>query len=331
MAVGFSFEEAKQPLEPQGFSFDEAKQPLEAQGFSFDKARQKLSDTEGLPFVASPEEVAISQPEPTISTDEGFLARNYRYAKDALISGFESFRANTKGEAFAIARGSMLNLERDYGGPGAPLAPPNVKKEYEKYRAEAGEYAQDIARFQKEAKERELASPLRPETARLKAAMGDDVAFLESAKEAGAALISNPVGVIADLGAESFPAMAYMVSTALVGRLGLQSSTAGAVGGGVGSAVSQFGNEYVNRLQKGESHDEAWKNAEIRSGVIGVFDAISLKTAGSAAGKIVEALRTNKPATVAAKEFTKEMGKQAGLGAAGGRRGGRGGRGPFRR
>lgn len=262
-------------------------------------------------------QLSVAPTASTVPEDEGFLARNYRYAKDALISGFESFRANTKGEAFAIARGSMLNLERDYGGPGAPLAPPNVKKEYEKYRAEAGEYAQDIARFQKEAKERELASPLRLETARLKAAMGDDVAFLESAKEAGAALISNPVGVIADLGAESFPAMAYMVSTALVGRLGLQSSTAGAVGGGVGSAVSQFGNEYVNRLQKGESHDEAWKNAEIRSGVIGVFDAISLKTAGSAAGKIVEALRTNKPATVAAKEFTKEMGKQAGLGAAG--------------
>jgi len=307
MAVGFSFEEAKQPLEPQGFSFDEAKTPAPIQ--------------ETMPFADKSASVipqlSVAPTASTVPEDEGFLARNYRYAKDALISGFESFRANTKGEAFAIARGSMLNLERDYGGPGAPLAPPNVKKEYEKYRAEAGEYAQDIARFQKEAKERELASPLRPETARLKAAMGDDVAFLESAKEAGAALISNPVGVIADLGAESFPAMAYMVSTALVGRLGLQSSTAGAVGGGVGSAVSQFGNEYVNRLQKGESHDEAWKNAEIRSGVIGVFDAISLKTAGSAAGKIVEALKTGKPTSVAAKEFTKEMGKQAGLGAAG--------------
>jgi hypothetical protein len=48
-----------------------------------------------------------------------------------------------------------------------------------------------------------------------------------------------------------------------------------------------------------------------------VFDAISLKTAGKSAGKIVEALKTGKPATVAAKEFAKEMGTQAGLGAAG--------------
>jgi len=319
MAVGFSFEEAKQPLEPQGFSFDEAKTPAPKveEAPVAPATPEEVAPVAEAPSLVPPEEVTATQPSSVVPEDEGFFARNYRYAKDALLSGFENIRANTKGEALAIARGSMLSYEKQYGGPGIPLAPPDVKKKYEKYKAEAGEYAQDIAKFQKEAKERELASPLRPETARPKAAMGDDVAFLESAKEAGAALISNPVGVIADLGAESFPAMAYMVSTALVGRLGLQSSTAGAVGGGVGSAVSQFGNEYVNRLQKGESHDEAWKNAEIRSGVIGVFDAISLKTAGSAAGKIVEALRTNKPATVAAKEFTKEMGKQAGLGAAG--------------
>jgi len=253
----------------------------------------------------------------TVSEDEGFLARNYRYAKDALISGYESFRANTKGEAFAISRGAMLKDEEEYGGPEVPLAPPEVRERYERNKREAGQYAQDIAEFQKQAQERQLASPLRPETARLKAAMGDDLTFMESAKEAGAALFSNPVGVIADLGAESLPAMAYMVSTALIGRLAAQNPTAAAQAGGLGSAATQFGNEYVDRLQKGESHDEAWKNASIRSGVIGVFDAVSLKTAGSAANKIIEALKTGKPAFVAAKEFVKEVGTQAGLGGAG--------------
>lgn len=253
----------------------------------------------------------------TVPEDEGFLARNYRYAKDALISGYESFRANTKGEAFAISRGAMLKDEEEYGGPGVPLAPPEVRERYERNKREAGQYAQDIAGFQKQAQERQLASPLRPETARLKAAMGDDLTFMESAKEAGAALFSNPVGVIADLGAESLPAMAYMVSTALIGRLAAQNPTAAAQAGGLGSAATQFGNEYVDRLQKGESHDEAWKNASIRSGVIGVFDAVSLKTAGSAANKIIEALKTGKPASVAAKEFVKEVGTQAGLGGAG--------------
>jgi hypothetical protein len=262
-------------------------------------------------------QLPVTPTESTVPEDEGFFDRNYRYAKDALISGFENLRASSKGTAFAVARGYIQSFEREYGGPGVPLAPPDVKKEYEKYRAEAGEFAQDIAQFQKEAQERQLASPLRPETARLKAAMGDDLTFMESAKEAGAALISNPVGVIADLGTESFPNMAYMVATSLLARLGLKSPTAAAVAGGASSAISQFGNEYVGRLQKGESHDEAWKNAAIRSGVIGTFDAVSLKTAGSAAGKIVEALKTGKPATVAAKEFAKEMGTQAGLGAAG--------------
>jgi hypothetical protein len=262
-------------------------------------------------------QLPVTPTKSTVPKDEGFFGRNYRYAKDNLISGFENLRASSKGTSFAVARGYIQSFERKYGGPGVPLAPPDVKKEYEKYKAEARQYAQDIAGFQKEAQERQLASPPRPETARLKAAMGDDLTFMESAKEAGAALFSNPVGVIADLGAESLPNMAYMVSTSLLVRLGLKSPTAAAVGGGTSSAVSQFGNEYVDRLQKGESHDEAWKNAAIRSGVIGTFDAVSLKTAGSAAGKIVEALKTGKPASVAAKEFIKETGKQAGLGGAG--------------
>jgi hypothetical protein len=302
------------PKKDEGFKFVPFTGQLDAQPVSTPTQRVATAEASSL---VSPEEITATPSSSVVPADEGLFARNYRYAKDALLSGFESFRSNVKGEAFAISRGAMLRDEEEYGGPGVPLAPPDVKKRYERNKAEAGEYAQDIAKFQKKAKERQIRSPLRPETARLKAAMGDDVAFLESAKEAGAALISNPVGVIADLGAESFPAMAYMVSTALLGRLGLQSPTAGAVGGGVGSAISQFGNEYVDRLQKGESHDEAWKNAAIRSGVIGTFDAISLKTAGTAAGKIVEALKTNKPVTVAAKEFTKEMGKQAGLGGAG--------------
>jgi hypothetical protein len=170
--------------------------------------------------------------------------------------------------------------------------------------------------FKAKRTKKQLESPLRPETARLKDAMGEED-FLTSAKEAGAALISNPVGVIADLGAESLPYMAYMVATGLTANMALRSPTAGAISGGAASAISQFGNEYAQNIQEGKSHEEAWKDAEIKSGVIGVFDAISLKTAGKSAGKIVEALKTGKPATVAAKEFAKEMGTQAGLGAAG--------------
>jgi hypothetical protein len=301
----------KEEEQPNFFDrFDEAQLPAQAE--------QPLAEpvATGKPASVIPQ-LPVTPTESTVPEDEGFFDRNYRYAKDALISGFENMRASSKGTAFAVAREYIQSFEREYGGPGVPLAPPDVKKEYEKYRAEAGEFAQDIAQFQKEAQERQLASPLRPETARLKAAMGDDLTFMESAKEAGAALISNPVGVIADLGTESFPNMAYMVATSLLARLGLKSPTAGAVAGGASSAISQFGNEYVGRLQKGESHDEAWKNAAIRSGVIGTFDAVSLKTAGKSAGKIVEALKTGKPATVAAKEFAKEMGTQAGLGAAG--------------
>jgi hypothetical protein len=265
----------------------------------------------------TPQPVLTQQPAVSqVPEDEGFLERNYRYAKDALLSGFESFRMGNKAEAFAISFGAMKRDEEEYGGPGVPLAPPEVKERYERNRQEAQQYGQEYTQFQTEAQRKQIESPLRPETARLKAAMGEDD-FLTSAKEAGAALISNPVGVIADLGAESLPAMAYMVATGLTANMALRSPTAGAVAGGAGSAISQFGNEYAQNIQEGKSHEEAWKDAEIKSGVIGVFDAISLKTAGKSAGKIVEALKTGKPATVAAKEFAKEMGTQAGLGAAG--------------
>jgi hypothetical protein len=265
----------------------------------------------------TPQPVLTQQPAVSqVPEDEGFLERNYRYAKDALLSGFESFRMGNKAEAFAISFGAMKRDEEEFGGPGVPLAPPEVKERYERNRQEAQQYGQEYTQFQTEAQRKQIESPLRPETARLKAAMGEDD-FLTSAKEAGAALISNPVGVIADLGAESLPAMAYMVATGLTANMALRSPTAGAVAGGAGSAISQFGNEYAQNIQEGKSHEEAWKDAEIKSGVIGVFDAISLKTAGKSAGKIVEALKTGKPATVAAKEFAKEMGTQAGLGAAG--------------
>jgi hypothetical protein len=38
------------------------------------------------------------------------LIGNYRYAKDALISGFENLRASSKGTAFAVARGAYKVL-----------------------------------------------------------------------------------------------------------------------------------------------------------------------------------------------------------------------------
>jgi hypothetical protein len=245
------------------------------------------------PLAATPEQpvaepasvipqLPVTPTESTVPEDEGFFDRNYRYAKDALISGFENLRASSKGTAFAVAREYIQSFEREYGGPGVPLAPPEVKERYERNRQEAQQYGQEYTQFQTEAQRKQIESPLRPETARLKAAMGEDD-FLTSAKEAGAALISNPVGVIADLGAESLPAMAYMVATSLTANMALRSPTAGAVAGGAGSAISQFGNEYAQNIQEGKSHEEAWKDAEIKSGVIGVFDALSLKTAGKSA------------------------------------------------
>jgi hypothetical protein len=100
----------------------------------------------------TPQPVLTQQPAVSqVPEDEGFLGRNYRYAKDALLSGFESFRMGNKAEAFAISFGAMKRDEEEYGGPGVPLAPSEVKERYERNRKEAQQYGQEYAQFQSEA------------------------------------------------------------------------------------------------------------------------------------------------------------------------------------
>jgi hypothetical protein len=45
-------------------------------------------------------QLPVTPTESTVPKDEGFFDRNYRYAKDALISGFENLRASSKGDSF---------------------------------------------------------------------------------------------------------------------------------------------------------------------------------------------------------------------------------------
>lgn len=252
--------------------------------------------------------------------EKGFISRNIDWAGDALRSGWENILSSVEGNRQAIADEFITKLEEKYG-PGAVNAPPDKQQEYKEAVALAAKSQSERRSIAEKQQQRYALNPQREATQQFKAAITgfdeDKLSFLESASKAGEALISNPAGVIADLGLESTPASIGMLASAILVRFGGGSNLLAAGAGGASSAVTEFGNEYAARRDKGISHDKAWEDAATKSGVIGLLDAVSMNSAGKAAGIVVDALTGTKRVGKAAKEVGKEIGKQAGLGAAG--------------
>jgi len=324
MAKTFSFEEALQPVsrQPSTFSFEEAMKPAAKQPttFSFEEAiKPSATKLQGEQdeFVSAQREAAK---QPQTPEDKGFISSNIDYAKDALKTGWDSLISSGYGMQMSEAGEFIARLEEKYG-KGAENAPPEKKKEYleavDLYRkANAGR-----EQLSEERQQRYELNPQRLATQEFKAAMSgfdkDELSFLESAAKAGGAFLSNPVGVVADIGLESTPASLAALASALLVRLGFGNGIAVATAGGTASGITEFGNEYAERRAKGMDHNKAWQDAAVKSGVIGTLDAVSMYSAGSAAGKVMEALTGTKRVGTAAKEVAKETGKQAALGAAG--------------
>jgi uncharacterized protein YoxC len=252
--------------------------------------------------------------------EKGFISRNIDWAGDALRSGWENILSSVEGNRQAIADEFITKLEEKYG-PGAVNAPPDKQQEYKEAVALAAKSQSERRSIAEKQQQRYALNPQREATQQFKAAITgfdeDKLSFLESASKAGEALISNPAGVIADLGLESTPASIGMLASAILVRFGGGSNLLAAGAGGASSAVTEFGNEYAARRDKGVPHDKAWEDAATKSGVIGLLDAVSMNSAGKAAGIVVDALTGTKRVGKAAKEVGKEIGKQAGLGAAG--------------
>ena len=269
-------------------------------------------------FAPTPAPTPTAQP--AAPEEKGFISRNIDWAGDALRSGWESILSSVEGNRQAIADEFITKLEAKYG-PGAVNAPPDKQQEYKEAVALAAKSQAERKSIAEKQQQRYALNPQREATQQFKAAITgfdeDKLSFLESASKAGEALLSNPVGVIADLGLESTPASVAMVASALLTRFGGGSNLLAAGAGGASSAVTEFGNEYAARRDKGIPHDKAWEDAATKSGVIGLLDAVSMNSAGKAAGIIVDALSGTKRVGKAAKEVLKETGKQAGLGAAG--------------
>jgi hypothetical protein len=140
--------------------------------------------------------------------------------------------------------------------------------------------------------------------------------FWKKAAMTGEAFIKDPLGIATDIGLQSLPQSLAVAATAVAARIGQINPKATAAAGGASSAMAEFGGIYADLREKGIPHKEAWEQAGVKSGVIGLFDAASFYSAGSAMSQIAKDLSKGSIKGTA-KEVTKEIGKQGALGASG--------------
>jgi hypothetical protein len=133
-------------------------------------------------------------------------------------------------------------------------------------------------------------------------------------------VVKNPSEIpsyIANIGLESLPQTATIVAAAYASKLGGISPGGRAAAAGGVSAFNEFGGQYAELRTQGMEHEEAWRKAAAKSGVIGLFDAVSFKSAGKAAESLLNTTAKKTPIVETVKTLGKETGKQAGFGAAG--------------
>jgi hypothetical protein len=158
----------------------------------------------------------------------------------------------------------------------------------------------------------ELAALRRDATQRLFNTSNSDTSVFEKMSEIGAAVMDDPIGIGTDLFVQSGPASLAILAAAALTRIGGMNPNVVSTAGGMTSTAVEAGNRYVANLQMGQNHDDAWNNAIVGGAVVGIFDAVSIASAGSAVGAIANAGTAARIGRVA-----KEVGAQAALGAGG--------------
>jgi hypothetical protein len=117
-----------------------------------------------------------------------------------------------------------------------------------------------------------------------------------------------------NVGLSSLP---QSIAMAVAAKVGMKAGPSAAmVAGGGSSALMEYGQEYVDLREQGYTHEEANNKAMVKSAVIGLFDAASLKSAGHLAKELFEDT-AKKAWKETVKDVAKEVPKQAAFGAAG--------------
>ncbi|HXC41313.1 MAG TPA: lytic transglycosylase domain-containing protein, partial [Burkholderiales bacterium] len=90
----------------------------------------------------------------------------------------------------------------------------------------------------------------------------------------------DPVGAAAVTVGGSVPGSLAMLAAATLARFGGLGVGGAVAAGGAASVATEFGGDYAENRAAGMDHDEAWNRAAAKAGVVGLFDAVSLHSAG---------------------------------------------------
>lgn len=237
---------------------------------------------------------------------------NDSYMGSSLQRGWNTLKAAFVGQKLSTA-GEMLDAFNRM--PQEELAKsPEKQKDKAEWEKIFADLSAEYSSIQNENEDILLSPATRPETRKMLGVDTPDQGWWDSAKRIGSAIIEDPRTII-DLGLSSAPAtIAAVVSSIAAARSG---PVGAAAAGGAASGYVEFGNEYADNRAQGMSHDEAWKKAALKSGVVGALDAVSMKTAGNALESVIDAAAAGGGTRAALSMTAKETGRQAALGAAG--------------
>jgi len=244
------------------------------------------------------------------------------YLTGSLKKGITNFKSNITASQAAFLEDKIQTAKKQYG-ENFENAPEILKPQLQRAQEKLGVAAEDLAKYATKRKEISAEYGVRPFTQEMRSLAGNDEfndkSLFEQMKLIGSKFIDNPkgaVGYIADIGLESLPSSTAAIAMAVLAKRAGAGKSATAIAGGSGSMYMEFGNTYADLREQGMSHEEAWNKAAIKSGIIGTFDAVSFRTAGKAAGEIVDNVRKG-AIKETAKVVGKETSKQAALGGAG--------------
>ena len=252
------------------------------------------------------------------------LTESEKLIAGSLKKGIKQLGEVPAGILYAELSGLQSAREAQYGKD-LEGAPPEVK-------ARHAETAKKLAELQKEAvlsgverKQIEAEFGVNPLAKKLntlsQSEQYKEADFFGKAKQYSDALVENAgdiPGYIGTLGLESLPSSLATVATAMLTRFlpGGGSKAVAATAAGGTSGFIEFGNNYAELRDQGMSHEEAWEKAAVKSGVIGLFDAVSFGAAGKAANEIVDKVQKG-AVQAAAKQTLKGSTAQGLYGAAG--------------
>ena len=240
----------------------------------------------------------------------------------ALKKGFVGVKQAATADVIAELSGFQALDKEKYGPNYEKATPEELVKIQERDKALEG-YLQKIAGYGQERAEIEKQHGINPLQKQIRD-IGSTPEYqnldtFDKLKTYGSTLWNNKSeipGYIAGIGLESAPASLVMAVPAIVASFAKLGPGIAAGSAGVASSMMEFGNTYADYRAQKMSHEEAWEKAGVKSGAIGLFDAVSFGSAGQAAKTILKDLE-KETIKQTAKDVGKEVSVQAVYGMAG--------------